>query len=627
MRWVNLMALTGWKGWSGIVMGKGEIVDVDLGVEGAVDNGVANNNFFLSDSVDRMEGVTGLDMKSKKPITVPISTREPKRTVNQSVTTPLRKTVASESTIQKPRSTFRNLYEHLVEIILFIVDSKCSKHMTGNLKLLVNFVEKFLDLEVAFRKYTWYVCDLKGNDLLIGSHGIDPYSITLQEITFPNPIFLMYKATSFRIWLWHHRLSHLNFDTINLLSKNDIVSGLPKLKFIKDNLCSSCELGKAKRKSFRTKTIPKLKRTVTTPSHGLMRSNEGIKTVRTDKGIELFNKTLHEYFSQEGIEHQTSTAQTPEQKGVVKRRNQILVEAARTMLSIAKIPLFFWAEAIATACFTQNLSLVIPRHEKTPYHIINGRKPTVKFFQIFGSLCYIVRDGENLDKMKEKGDACIFVGYFNQSKGYRVYNKRTRLIVETIHVNFDELPLMALDNVSFDPATQCQTTALKQDSLSPGPQSQKNVPTAAETVTTSLNELYMIFSLMFDEYFNGVTSVVLNSSDVPTADASDKLSRTEPKNIKEAMANHAWIEAMQEELYQFEQLDNKRDEENIVIRNKARLVAKRYSQAEGINFEESFAPVARLEAIRIFITYATHKSFVVYQMDVKTAFLNGPLKE
>nr|GFB95592.1 retrovirus-related Pol polyprotein from transposon TNT 1-94 [Tanacetum cinerariifolium] len=109
------------------------------------------------------------------------------------------------------------------------------------------------------------------------------------------------------------------------------------------------------------------------------------------------------------------------------------------------------AEAIATTCFTQNRSLVIPRHEKTPYHIFNDQKPSVKFFHIFGSLCYIVRDGKNLDKMKGKGDACIFVGYSTQSRAYRVFNKRTRVIVETIHVNFDELPQTASDHVSSDP--------------------------------------------------------------------------------------------------------------------------------------------------------------------------------
>nr|GEV71971.1 retrovirus-related Pol polyprotein from transposon TNT 1-94 [Tanacetum cinerariifolium] len=190
---------------------------------------------------------------------------------------------------------------HLVEIVLFIVDSGCSKHMTGNLKLLINFVEKFLgtvkfgndqiapildygdlvqgavtikrvyyvkglnhnlfsvgqfcdaDLEVAFQKSTCFIRDLKGNDLLTGSHGTDLYSITLQDTNSPNPICLMAKTTSSQAWLWHRRLSHLNFDTINLLSKNDIVVGLLKLKFIKDHLCSSCELGKSKRKSFHTK--------------------------------------------------------------------------------------------------------------------------------------------------------------------------------------------------------------------------------------------------------------------------------------------------------------------------------------------------------------------------------------
>ncbi|GKC57522.1 integrase, catalytic region, zinc finger, CCHC-type containing protein [Tanacetum coccineum] len=388
--------------------------------------------------------------------------------------------------------------------------------MTGNLKLLSNFVEQFLgtvkfgnnqiapilgygdlvqgnvtikrvyyvkglthslfsvdqfydaDLEVAFQKSTCYIHDLKGNDLLTGSHGTDLYSITLQDTSTPNPICLMAKATSSQAWLWHRRLSHLNFDTINLLSKYDIATSLPKLKFVKDHLCSSCELGKAKR-----------------------------------------------------IEHQTSTARTPEQNGVVERRNRTLVEATRTMLSAAKVPLFFWAEAIAIACFTQNRSLVIPRHEKTPYHIINGRKSSVKFFYIFGSLCYIVRDGENLDKMKEKGDACIFVGYSTQSRAYRVYNKRTRVIVEIIHVNFDELPLMASDHVSSDPVPQCLTTELEQGNLSPGPQSQENVPHSAKTVTTS-NELDLLFSLMFDELLNGTTPIVSKSSAVTATDAPNQ---------------------------------------------------------------------------------------------------------
>nr|GEV08466.1 hypothetical protein [Tanacetum cinerariifolium] len=421
-----------------------------------------------------------------------------------------------------------------------------------------------------------------------------------------------------------------------------------------------------------------------------------------------------------GILHQTSVARTPEQNGVVERRNRTLVEAAQTMLSAAKVPLFFWAEAIATTCFTQNCSLVIPRHETTPYHIINDWKPSVKFFHIFGSLCYIVRDGENLDKMKEKGDACIFVRYSTQSRAYRVFNKKTRVILETIHVKFDELPQMASDHVSSDPGPQCQRTTLEQDSLSPGLQYQENVTQADRTVTT-LNKLDLLFNPIFDELLNGSSQVVSKSSAVNTADAPNQrqqhhttplnnqttpeptcqvppqaqtvasieninqgemiaenaqvendefinifctpvqdrgetsshhpleqvignpsqsvrtrrqleldgemcmfaltASRTEPKNIKEAIADSAWIESMQEELHQFDRLDN------TVIRNKSRLVAKGYAQKEGVDFEESFAPIARLEAVRLFIAYAAHKSFIVYQMDVKTTFLYGPIKE
>nr|GFD10974.1 hypothetical protein [Tanacetum cinerariifolium] len=162
-----------------------------------------------------------------------------------------------------------------------------------------------------------------------------------------------------------------------------------------------------------------------------------------------------------------------------------------------------------------------PRHEKTPYHIINDRKPSVKFFHIFGSLCYIVKDGENLDKMKEKGDECIFVGYSNQSRAYRVFNKRTRVIMESIHVNFDELPQMASDQNSSDPAPECQMMALNHDSLSPAIQRQANVSQTDRIVKMS-NELDLLFSPMFDELLNGSSKVVSKSSAVSAADAPNQ---------------------------------------------------------------------------------------------------------
>nr|GEW43017.1 hypothetical protein [Tanacetum cinerariifolium] len=344
--------------------------------------------------------------------------------VFKSVAKPLKKTVASESN-QKPRNFTRKLYERLVEIVLFIIDSGYSKHTTENIKLLINFVEKFLGTVkfgndqitpilgygdpvqgAVIIKSVYYVKGLNHNLFSVGSCGMDLYSITLQDTKCLNPICLMAKATSSQTWLWHRRFSHLNFDSINLLSKNDIVVGLPKLKFIKDHLCSSCELGKVKRKSFHTKLTLSSKRrlqllhmdlcgpmrvasingkryvlvivddySIYTWTHFLRSKDETpevlinflrlvqrglqaqVRVVRTDKGTTFLNQTLHAYFAAEGILHQTFVTRTPEQNGVVERRNRTLVDAARTILSAAKVPLFFWAEAIATACFTQNRSL------------------------------------------------------------------------------------------------------------------------------------------------------------------------------------------------------------------------------------------------------------------------------
>nr|GFA30725.1 retrovirus-related Pol polyprotein from transposon TNT 1-94 [Tanacetum cinerariifolium] len=179
-----------------------------------------------------LTSLDGVNSRTKMPIVVPVSTREPKRTVKQSVAKPLRKIVASETTNQKPRNITRKLYER--------VRKACS---------WCQFCDA--DLEVAFRKSTCYIRDLKGNDLLTGSHGTDLYSITLQDTTSPNPICLMAKATSSQEWLWHRRLSHLNFDTINLLSKNDI---MVKEKQEKDKIKTKPDQIKIKREAWKSPT-------------------------------------------------------------------------------------------------------------------------------------------------------------------------------------------------------------------------------------------------------------------------------------------------------------------------------------------------------------------------------------
>ncbi|GKC14147.1 retrovirus-related pol polyprotein from transposon TNT 1-94 [Tanacetum coccineum] len=161
--------------------------------------------------------INDVNARTMKPIVVHISARKPKRHANQSVATTHKKTVASELTIQKSKSYYRILYE------------KTRSNLSD------------------------------GNDLSTGNHGSDLYTILLQETSLPTLVCFMAKASPTQAWLWHRRLSHLNFDTINLVSKKDIMNGLPKLKYVKDQLCSSCEMGKAKRSTFKTKIVPSSK--------------------------------------------------------------------------------------------------------------------------------------------------------------------------------------------------------------------------------------------------------------------------------------------------------------------------------------------------------------------------------
>nr|GEU41710.1 retrovirus-related Pol polyprotein from transposon TNT 1-94 [Tanacetum cinerariifolium] len=431
----------------------------------------------------------------------------------------------------------------------------CSKHMIGNLKLLINFVWKFLgtvrfgndhvaaimgfsdlqwgnilitrvyfveglghnlfsigqfcdsDLEVAFRRNTCFVRNLEGVDLLSGNRTTNLYTINLHDMASASPICLMARASSTMSWLWHQRLSHLNFDTINDLAKHDLVSGLPKFKYHKEHLCPSCEQEKSKRASYPPKPVPNSRQRLHLLHMDLcgpmriasvngkryvlvivddysrytwvqfLRSKdeapEVIKTflktisillqspviiIRTDNGTEFKNQVLKEYFDSVGISHQVSSVRTPQQNRVVERRNRTLVEAARTMLIFSRAPLFLWAEAIATAGFTQNRSIIHRRFNKTPYELINGRKPDISFLYVFGALCYPKNDRKDIGKLGAKGDIGFFIGYSADSCAYRVYSRRTKKIMETMNVSFDELLAMAFEQRSLRPGLQSTTS-------------------------------------------------------------------------------------------------------------------------------------------------------------------------
>ncbi|GJV24443.1 integrase, catalytic region, zinc finger, CCHC-type containing protein [Tanacetum coccineum] len=598
--------------------------------------------------------------------------------------------VASKSKIDEASAS--KARDKVVQIVLWVVDSGCSKHMTGDRSLLRNFVEKFMgtvrfgndnfaaitgygdyihgnitichvyyveglghnlfsvgqfcdgDLEVAFRSKTCYVRNLEGDDLLTGGRDSNLYTISISDMAASSPICLMSKATSTKSWLWHRRLSHLNFGTINDLTKLDLVDGLPKFKYEKD-----------------------------------------------------------------------------QQNGVVERRNHTLVEAARTMLIFSRLPEFLWAKAVATACFTQNRSIINTRHNKTPYKLLRGRKPNVEYFHVFGSLCYPTNDHDDLGKMKPKADIGVFIGYSKTSRGFRIYNHRTKRIMETINVKFDELTGMASEHGCFEPELQrfnnlnssddLMNTPSKEDldnlfgpmfedyfeqkssdttinSAAQPTHDQEDSPStssiivdtheAPPVVTTSDEQTSPISLQESDEFnqedsadFDGNTQFVpydsLNHEEIESSTTNLEpsnvqnfhqvqpsthiwtkdhpldqvigdpskpvmtrqrlhtdsevcmyaltVSTIEPKNIKEAMGDHSWIESIQDELNQFERLQV------------WELVPpKGYKQEEGIDFEESFAHVSHLEAVRMFIAFVAHKNITIFQMDVKTAFLNGPFE-
>ncbi|GJR97680.1 putative ribonuclease H-like domain-containing protein [Tanacetum coccineum] len=764
----------------------------------------------------------------------------------------------------------QNVPTEVVQIVLWYLDSGCSRHMTGDRARLINFVEKFIGtvrfgndeyaaivgygdyklgdtiisrvyyveglkhnlfsvgqfcdggLEVAFRQHSCHIRNYDMVDLLKGSRTTNLYSISLNDMMSASPVCLLTKASSTKSWLWHRRLNHLNFGTLNELARKNLVRGLPMLKYDKDHLCPSCQLGKSKKASHPLKTEntnTEVLHTLHMDLCGPMRTesingkkyvlvivddytrfgwvrflrskdetphaiekfivktqralNATVRFVRTDNGTDFVNKILDGWFESIGISHETSVPRSPKQNGVVERRNRTLMEAARTMLIFAKAPLFLWAEAVATACYTLNRSLVHTLHGKTYYELLKGKRPNLQYFRVFGSLCYPTNNYDDVGKLNAKVDIGIFVGYAPTKKAYRIYNKRSRKIQETVHVAFDELSegltsvrtssgLAPQHMTSVPNSTELELTALQSgrsrsalvkdpeppsvpptkkqvDDLfqwfdddevvpippvvpitpvnvpaAPAPENANGSPSTtvisegAPTITDNLLPHQIPLPDTSDSdvetLFDHVDSNVFDTYDAPEADSvasssnsvninvtsnnqlphvqkwtqahpleniiGDKdrpvstrkqletdamwcffnefLTHVEPKTYKQALEHSCWIEAMQEEIHEFERLDVwilvpcpdniliiplkwifkiKLDEYGDVLKNKARLVAKGYRQEAGIDFEESFAPVARLEAIRLFIAHAASMNMVIFQMDVKTAFLNGELNE
>ncbi|KAJ9557260.1 hypothetical protein OSB04_011874 [Centaurea solstitialis] len=429
-----------------------------------------------------------------------------------------------------------------------------------------------------------------------------------------------------------------------------------------------------------------------------------VKKLRSNNGTEFWNAKLQSFLEDVGISHNFSAVCTPQQNGVVERKNRTLVEAARSMMAHSCVPQALWAEAVSTACFTQNRTLIVKRTD-------------------------------DLGKFDPKSDESIFIGYSHNSKTYRVFNKRTRTILESSNVDFSEtetysdacpsnpnalLPELSTAPPSTDSASNSfasdfvdfadydlptltgpivvpaqagsSTTSVSSDAFMTEPSSSTSTNSVTpESVTThpvlapipedaplpSPSSAQRTYAQVVQEPRSEVVlniepltnlqegSSSGNQSEVLAVhdenDASNNqqayvtlphtrkwtrdhpssqiivspsqsvqtrssknvdnlilfsgfLSDFEPLDVQQALSDPDWVRAMQEELAEFK-------------RNKARLVAKGYRQQEGIDYDETFAPVARIEAIRIFLAYAAHKNMTIYQMDVKCAFLNGVLQE
>nr|GEY41829.1 retrovirus-related Pol polyprotein from transposon TNT 1-94 [Tanacetum cinerariifolium] len=430
----------------------------------------------------------------------------------------------------------------IVQICLWIIDSGCSKHVTGNRALLTNFVEKFLGtvrfgnndftmivgygdvvigsmtikkvyyveglghnlfsvgqfcdkgLEVAFQKSKCFVRNEDVVDFLTGDRSSNLYTIALNEAASNSSTCLLANVSSSQSWLWHQRLSHLNFATINNLVKNNLVQGLPKMKFEKDHLCSACEQGKIHRKHHKSKTV--------------FASNKPLYLLHMD-------------------------------------------------------------------------------------------------------LCYLLNDYEDVGKLKAKGDYGVFVGYSKESAAFRIYNKRIRKIHESVNVNFVEILEIASKQFSLEPG------------LSNLNEMEKSLnPSVSQVSETSKKDLEDLFHNFYDVYFGESSSSSLND-DMQQCPEEVILPQTNTQSISNNM-----IPNVDEATEALKDADwNKKDESSLVIRNKARLVVVGYFQQEGIDYDETFVPIARIEAIRLFLAYASHKDFTVFQMDVKTTFLNEILKE
>ncbi|GKA28881.1 integrase, catalytic region, zinc finger, CCHC-type containing protein [Tanacetum coccineum] len=441
---------------------------------------------------------TALESDTPKPVVTLVYSRKPRKSkTNVPVSKP--KIIKSISANKKePSKSWGSIVS---DVPTSSLDECRSSKLFSGLRHNLFSIGQLCDsnLEVAFRQHTCFIRNLEGVDLLTGSRGNNLYTLSLEDMMASSPI-----------------------------SRHGLVRGIPKLKFEKDHLCSACAMGKSKKKPYKPKFEdtnqeklyllqidlcgPVCVASVNGKKYNLiiaddysrftwvkclqskyeapdfiikflkmiqMRLKVPVRRIRTDNGTEFINQTLHEYYEKVGISHETSVARPPQQNGVVKRRNRTLIEVARTMLIYANALLFLWAEAVATACYTQNHSIIRLRHGKTSYELLHDKLPNLSFFHLFGALCYPTNDSENLGKLQPKAD-----------------------------IDFDELTVMASKHSSSGPALHEITPATISSGLVPNP------PPLTPFIPPSRTDWDILFQSLFDELLNPPSSVDCTAPEV-----------------------------------------------------------------------------------------------------------------
>ncbi|GKD26557.1 retrovirus-related pol polyprotein from transposon TNT 1-94 [Tanacetum coccineum] len=476
------------------------------------------------------------------------------------------------------------------------------------------------------------------------------------------------------------------------LASKDLVRNLPKLKF-DQHFCNACKIGKQAHACHKAKNVVSTTRCLELLHMDLfgpspVRSYRGnrytlvivddysrytwtrflkdkteafdqfeifsrkiqnqlgctIVSIRTDHGREFDNEVQFvEFCNANGITYNFSAPCTPQSNGVVERKNRTLQEISRTMLNEQSLQQKFWCNAVDTSTYILNRILIRAILGKTTYELLRGRKPTLDYFRVFGSKCFILNTKDYLIKFDSKSYEGVFLGYSQNSKAYIVLNKHTRKVEESLNVTFDETPPPSKTSPLVDDDLD-EEEAIKVTE-------KKNLENDIEDETLEIDEIVNIKESRNHPLENVIEKFnqrTLRSQAQNQSNYFCFISTIEPKNVNEALGDESWIVAMQEELNQFIANDvwelvpqpknmtiigtkwvfrNKLDENGIVSRNKARLVAQGYNQQEGIDYDETYAPVARLESIRILLAYACALDFKLFQMDVKSAFLNGFINE